>query len=96
MKRTISESPILETLPMTSTWFDPRRPLLFIVQGTIFYAIVATFTQILWSHFGEHKPGAITIAEVASRALANSIGGIAVVALFWWRAKKKLEADSNR
>ena len=90
------ESQIPEALPKTSTWFDPRRPLLFIVQGTILYALVVTFAQILWSHFGEHKPEAITITEVAIRALANSIGGIAVVALFWWRTKKKLEADSNR
>ena len=91
----MSESPIPDALPNTSRWFDPRRPLLFIVQGTILYAIAATFAQIVWSHFGEHKPEAITIAEVATRALANSIGGIAVVALFWFRTKKKLETDSR-
>jgi len=91
----MSESQIPEALLGTSRWFDPRRPLLFIVQGTILYAIVTTLGQILWNYFGEHKHGAITIEEVASRALANSIGGIAVVAIFWWRAKKKLEADST-
>jgi hypothetical protein len=92
----MSESPIPEALPKTSRWFDPHRPLLFLVQGTILYAIVITCGQILWNHFGLHTSDAITIADVATRVLANSIAGIAVVALFWWRTKKKLEADSNR
>jgi hypothetical protein len=91
----MSESPIPETLLKTSKWLDPRRPKLFIVQGTILYAIVTTLGQISWGYFGEHKHGAITIAEIASRTLANSLAGIAVIALFWYRAKKKLEADSS-
>jgi hypothetical protein len=92
----MSESPIPEALPRTSRWLDPRRPKLFIVQGTILYAIATTLGQILWNYFGEHKHGAITIAEIASRGLANGLAGIAVVALLWYRAKKKLEADLSR
>lgn len=92
----MSESSISEPPQKNSKWFDPLRPKLFILQGTIFYAGVTTFCQTLWSYFEQRKPEAITISEIASRTLANAIAGIAVVALFWYRSKKKLEADLSR
>jgi hypothetical protein len=68
--------------------------MLFILQGTIFYASITTLGQTLWNYFGKNKPEAIDISEIASRAFANCLAGIVVVVLFWYRTKKKREADS--
>jgi hypothetical protein len=92
----MSEPSISGPPQKNSKWFDPRRPKLFILQGTIFYAGVTTFCQTLWNYFEQHKPEAAKISEISSRALANAIAGTAVVALFWYRSKKKLETDLSR
>lgn len=91
----MSESSIADGALRTSKWLDPRRPLIFISQGIVFYVSITTLGQTLWSYLGRNNPDAITISEIAGRAFANLLTGIIFISLLWYRSKKKLESLSD-
>ena len=92
----MSQTPTGNIATHRTVWLDPRRPLLFIFTGTFIYAILTTLAQIASRNFGSHTYGAFTLVDVSTRLLANTLGGVLVVSLIYWREKLKRRTQSPR